>query len=80
MRLPNSRCASPLDVAWHWRLGSLGYGFRYSINRIPSGIQQKMLFSDHLVAIPSGYPLDLATSIGFSDLDPRDGGWSQNPM
>ena len=34
----------------------------------------KIVFSDHLVAIPSENPLDLATSIGFSDLDPRDGG------
>ena len=37
-------------------------------------------FSDYLVAIPSGNLLDLATSIGFCDLDPRDGGWSQKPM
>ena len=25
-------------------------------------------------------PLNLATSIGFNDLEPCDGGWSQNPM
>ena len=33
-----------------------------------------------LVAIPGENPLDLATSIWFSNLDPFDGGWSQNPM
>ena len=31
-------------------------------------------FSDHLVVKPSENPLNLATTIGFSDLDPCDGG------
>ena len=43
-------------------------------------IEANIAFSDYLVAIPSRNPLDLATSIGFCDLDPCDGGWSQNPM
>ena len=50
---------------------------------IPSGPAShpaNIAFSDHLVAKPSENPLNLATSIGFSDLDPYDGGWSQNPM
>ena len=34
--------------------------------------------SDHLVAVPRGDPLNLRTSIGFSDIDPRDRCWSQN--
>ena len=42
--------------------------------------EANIAFSDYLVAIPSGNPFDLATSIGFCDLDPCDGGWSQNPM
>ena len=37
---------------------------------IPSGLEQKLL-----LALPSGNPLNLATSIGFSDLDPCDGGY-----
>ena len=50
---------------------------------IPSGMSRtcaKIAFNDRLVAIPSGYLLKLATSIGFDDLEPCDGGWSQNPM
>ena len=50
---------------------------------IPSGpapFPANIAFSDHLVAIPSVNALNLATFIGFSDLDPYDGGWSQNPM
>ena len=50
---------------------------------IPSGLSlgwTKIAFSDRLVAIPSGNPLNIATSFGFNDLEPRDGGWSQNPM
>ena len=50
---------------------------------IPSGpapFPANIAFSDHLVAIPSEKPLNLATSIRFSDLDTCDGGWSQNPM
>ena len=50
---------------------------------IPSGpapFPANNAFSDHLVAIPSVNALNLATFIGFSDLDPYDGGWSQNPM
>ena len=50
---------------------------------IPSGpapFPANIAFSDHLVAIPSVKALNLATFIGFSDLDPYDGGWSQNPM
>ena len=37
-------------------------------------------FSDHLVVKPSKNPLNLATTIGFYDLDLCDEGWSQNPM
>ena len=37
-------------------------------------------FSDHLVVKPSENPLNLATTIGFYDLDLCDEGWSQNPM
>ena len=37
-------------------------------------------FSDHMVLLPSGNALNLAANFGFSDLDPSDGGWSQNPM
>ena len=50
---------------------------------IPSGpapFPANIAFSDHLVAIPSVNALNLATFIGFSDLDPYDGGWSQNPV
>ena len=50
---------------------------------IPSGpapFPVNIAFSDHLVTIPSVNALNLATFIGFSDLDPYDGGWSQNPM
>ena len=46
----------------------------------PASYPANIAFSDHLVAKPSENPLNLATSIGFSDLDPYDGGWSQNPM
>ena len=35
---------------------------------------------DHLVVKPSENPLNLATTIGFYDLDLCDDGWSQNPM
>ena len=37
-------------------------------------------FSDHLVVKPSENPLNLATTIGFYDLDFCDEGWSQNPL
>ena len=33
-------------------------------------------FSDHLVVKPSKNPLNLVTTIGFSDLDSCDGVWS----
>ena len=46
----------------------------------PASYPANIAFSDHLVAKPSGNPLNLETSIGFSDLDPYDAGWSQNPM
>ena len=46
----------------------------------PASYPANIAFSDHLVAKPSKNPLNLATSIGFNDLDPCDGGWSQNPM
>ena len=45
------------------------FGGRYTQRRIVS-----IGFSDHLVVKPSKNPLNLATTIGFSDLDPRDGG------
>ena len=37
-------------------------------------------FSGHLVAISIIQTLALATNPVFSDLNPPDGGWSQNPM
>ena len=40
----------------------------------------KPVFCNRLVVILSWNPLDLATSFGFNDPDPSDGGWSQNPM
>ena len=40
----------------------------------------KPVFCNRLVVISSWNPLDLATSFGFNDPDPSDGGWSQNPM
>ena len=45
------------------------FGGRYTHRRIVC-----IGFSDHLVVKPSENPLNLATTIGFSDLDPRDGG------
>ena len=46
----------------------------------PASYPANIAFSDHLGAIPSVNALNLATFIGFSDLDPYDGGCSQNPM
>ena len=39
----------------------------------PSGLS-KIAFSDHLIAILNGNTLNFATSIGFSYLEPFDGG------
>ena len=45
------------------------FGGRYTQRRI-----EYIGFSDHLVVKPSENPLNLATTIRFSDLDPYDGG------
>ena len=45
------------------------FGGRYTQRRI-----EYIGFSDHLVVKPSKNPLNLATTIRFSDLDPYDGG------
>ena len=37
-------------------------------------------FRDQLVVKPNENPLNLASTIGFYDLDLCDDGWSQNPM
>ena len=45
------------------------FGGRYTQRRVVC-----IGFSDHLVVKPSENPLNLATTIRFSDLDPYDGG------
>ena len=68
-----------MGVGWGWGKGPRALPIRY-INRYTQYTWAKLAFSNHLGTIPSGNPLNLATSIELSDLDPCDRGWSQNPM